>query len=251
MKTRGILYVTTGEKFIRGAMRSAKTVHRYCPDLPIHLFADWKSYDFPFDQSPFPFNSVGIVNSPHPRSKVDYLQHTPFDQTLYLDSDTALNADITGLFGLLERFDIALGHAHRRNNLVRLAKWRLEIPRAFPQYNGGVILFRKTPAVMDFLKDWKRCYHEADLQFDQTTLRELLWLSDLRIATLPPEYNVHFLKYHLLWSKTEAKTKIFHHKAFQMGWPRWINKRIRATWLARKLRLGWLVNFIKKLIYRA
>ena len=233
MPTQGILYIAAGEKYIRTAMHSAQSALKHCPNLPTHLFADWQNYDFAFEATPFPFTTVEKISDPHRRSKVDYLPKTPFDYTLYLDSDTTLNTDITDMFQLLNRFDLALNHAHRRNSVERLTAWRIELPQAFPQHNGGVILFRKTPAVIQFLEDWKKYFAEAGFQQDQMTLRELLWLSDLRIATLPPEYNVRYIKYHHLWSKSEAQTKIFHLQRYHLGWFWWIVQ----PWARRVLKL--------------
>jgi hypothetical protein len=246
MTTQGILYIAAGEKYIRAAMRSAQTVNKYCPGLPTHLYADWQTYGFPFGRSPFPFFSVGAIEDPHRRSKVDYLPLTPFDQTLYLDTDTALNTDIRDMFKVLERFDIAMTHAHRRNFAVRLRPWRIELPQAFPQYNSGVFLYRKTPAVIRFLENWRDQYHANlnDFQQDQITLRELLWGSDLRMATLPPEYNVRYIKYHFLWSRTEAETKIFHLQRFHVGWFTWLLRpwTRKKFGIATRLGLGWVFN---------
>jgi hypothetical protein len=238
MKTQGILYIATGEKYIRAAIESAKSVLKYSPGLSTHLDADWRNYQFLFDKSPFPFTSVGEVTDPHRRSKVDYLPLTPFDLTLYLDTDTKLNTDIRDMFRVLERFDIALCHAHRRNDPTRLGSWRIDLPNAFPQYNGGVILYRKTPEVIHFLDEWRDCFKDAGFQQDQMTLRELLWLSNLRIATLPPEYNVRYIKYHYLWSKSEAQTKIFHLQRFHTGWFRWAVKPFVRRVLKLSKRLG-------------
>jgi hypothetical protein len=223
MINEGVLYIATGKKYVHAAVRAAQTVQTHSPGLGIHLYTDAQNYDdFKFADSPFPFTSVGRIDDPHRRSKVDYISLAPFDRTLYLDTDTALNADISDMFRVLEQFDIALCHSHRRNTVDSLAPWRIEIPQAFPQFNGGVILYRKTPAVVRFLEDWGRLYKEAGHRRDQPTLRELLWLSDLQIATLPPEYNVRFLKYHFLWSRNEAQTKIFHLKQLHRGWIQWV-----------------------------
>lgn len=210
----GVLYIATGKKYIKAAIRSAQSVQKFCPGLPIHLYADYRNYDFNFDQTLYPFSSVAEIANPHRRSKVDYLSATPFERTLYLDTDTALNADITQIFKILDRFDLALCHAHNRNAAARTQNWHFEIPDAFPQFNSGVFLYRKTPSVINFLDNWSTNFHEAGFLWDQVTLRELLWLSDLRIATLPPEYNVRFMKYHYIWTKREASSKIFHLKRF-------------------------------------
>jgi hypothetical protein len=216
-RAQGILYIAAGAKYIRAAMHSAESVRQHSPGLAMHLYADWQDQGFDFRASPYPFTSVATIERANRRSKVDYLPRTPFDRTLYLDTDTALNADVRGMFQILDRFDIALCHAHVRNVEVRLKPWRIALPAAFPQYNGGVILFRRSPAVMAFMEDWQKHFHTAGFLQDQMTLRELLWLSDLRIATLPPEYNVRFYKYHLLWSRSEASTQIFHRRRFHDG----------------------------------
>ena len=91
--TQGIVYIATGPKYIRAAVHSATTVRHYCPGLPTHLFADWRSHGFDFGTSPAPFASVEEIDRPHRRSKVDYLARTPFDRTLYLDGSTADRID--------------------------------------------------------------------------------------------------------------------------------------------------------------
>jgi len=251
METQGILYIAAGEKYIRAATHSAESVLRHCPGLPIHLFADWQNYDcFRFDQAPYPFTSVDKIIHPHHRSKVDFLPRTPFDRTLYLDTDALLSADIWGVFKILDRFDIALTQAHRRNDPHRLNTWRIDLPQAFPQYNGGVILYRKTPKVIQFLEDWRDYFKEAGFQQDQITLRELLWLSDLRIATLPPEYNIRYIKYKYLWSKAEAQAKILHLRKYHDGQFWFIKKWFKHLGRAILLRLGINPGELKKRILK-
>ncbi|MGE0449176.1 MAG: hypothetical protein AB7Q29_06275 [Vicinamibacterales bacterium] len=221
----GVLYIATGEKYLRAAMRSAESVRRHSPGLAIHLYGDWARFGFDFSRSPHPFTSVGTVDGSHRRSKIDYLPRTPFARTLFLDTDTDVRADLRGMFQLLDRFDIAMTHAHRRKSE---RPWRIALPDAFPQFNSGVILFRSTPEVLGFLDEWRRQFHETGFRKDQRTLRELLYLSDLRIATLPPEYNIRFLKYHLLWYGGEASTKILHRAEYHKG----------RFWLLRK----WMIR---------
>ena len=157
------------------------------------------------------------------------------------------------MFRVLERFDIAVAHAQHRG-AGNLKPWRIVLPDAYPEYNSGVVLYRSTPAVIQFLEDWGKHFRtdwietgmrNEQMEHDQTPLRELLWLSDLRIATLPPEYNVRFLKYHFLWSKSEAVTKIFHLKQLHRGWLTWLKKKSHTTRMIRKFGLGWLVDIIK------
>jgi len=111
------------------------------------------------------------------------------------------------------------------------AVWRTEIPEAFPQLNTGVFLFRGTPAVLELLRAWSAAFHEAGLKKDQVTLRELLWLSDLRLHVLPPEYNLRHRKYLRVWEEREAVPRILHFRRFDDASastsPRWQKLRRR------------------------
>ena len=238
MKNQGVLFVATGASYVKAGIRAAQTVLRYCPGLPIHLGTDSKSFDAFFNKSPWPFSSIDKIDNPHRRSKVDYLQQTPFENTLYLDTDTALTADISESFTLMERSDIALCHAHRRSAARSANRWRIEVPSAYPEFNSGVIMFRKAPAVLRLLQEWSAAYHEAGQRHDQPTLRELLWLSNLRIATLPPEYNTRMIKYRILWSKSEATVKILHLKSFHRGRFSWLFRYPLRKWNRLRQKLG-------------
>ncbi|MDX2099463.1 MAG: hypothetical protein SFW36_16915, partial [Leptolyngbyaceae cyanobacterium bins.59] len=127
---------------------------------------------------------------------------SPYDYTLALDTDTYICHDITDLFRLLERFDIAAAHAP-----VRLSPQagdfsqtyqNDEIPEGFPEMNCGCILFKKTKQVEDFFADWLHLY-QAQIQqavqpsHDQASFRAALYKSDLKIGILPPEYNCRFI----------------------------------------------------------
>jgi hypothetical protein len=224
----GVVYIATGESFVEAARLSALSVRRHNPDLPIALFSDRPIEPDGAD----PFSAVHPVQNPHRRSKVDYLPHSPFERTLYLDADIRVFADLSEIFGVLDRFDVALAHAHARNHRSTNTTWRADIPRAFPQFNGGVIAWQRSEATQAFLRAWRDAYHASGFRKDQVTLRELLWLSDLRIATLPPEYNVRYPKYLWVWRRDEARPKILHMRWFER---RGRLERVRDSVLGRLL----------------
>jgi hypothetical protein len=188
--TRGVVYVATGALYADAARRSAASLRRSNPGLPVALFTD--------QADPGPeFDIVENVPDPHARSKIDCLGRTPFERTLYLDTDTRIVGDLTGVFRLLERFDLAAAQRPRQpRRVARGRQWRHDVPPQFPEYNAGVLLYRRTPAVLDFFRDWKAAWLEHGRGGDQITFRELLWASDLRLATLPREYNTR--RYHLI-----------------------------------------------------
>lgn len=206
-KRNGVIFIATGD-YAMAADEAAASIRKHSPELGIQLFTDRQ--DMPSGN----FDHITPIDNPHERSKVDFIRLSPFERTLYLDTDIRIVEDIGEMFLLLDRFDIAVAHAHARNQPSTNELWRCPIPESFPQMNGGVILFKNSPAVMRLLGDWSTAYKEAGFAKDQVTLRELLWLSDLRIATLPPEYNIRYKKYLKVWDKNEARPRILHYARF-------------------------------------
>jgi hypothetical protein len=210
--------VATGKAHVLAAAASAESAARHSPGLRRHIFCDASSLHL---LRPGLFDSTGEVDDPHARSKIDYLPRTPFERTLYLDADTRVVHPVEDVFRLLDRFDIAMAHAPRRNSRETRETWRVDLPDAFPQVNSGVIAFRRTPDVLDLLQDWSEAYREGGFKKDQVTLREVLWLSDLRLAILPPEYNIKHRKYvDSVWESWEAVPRILHLRSFVSRPPR-------------------------------
>jgi hypothetical protein len=179
---RGVLLIATGTAHVATARAVAASVRRTNPDLGIGLFSD--------APAPGPeFDWTSLISLPHVRSKVDFLGESPFAETLYLDTDIRVFGDLTDLFRLLERFDVAAAHRDRDALRTKMPRWRIDVPASFPEHNGGVLLYRDTPGVTNFLAEWRSAYADAGLTADQRTFRELLWASDLRIAVLPRRYN--------------------------------------------------------------
>lgn len=248
-KTRGVIFISTGEGYTEMAIAAASSIKLYAPKIKIHLFTDQK-----YDKLPENIDGISRIDNPHIRSKVDYIHQTPFDETLFLDSDTQVVSDLTELFDILERFDIALAHAPRRNYFKTLQLWNEKIPYAFPQLNSGVILFNNKKETIQLLKDWQIAYHENGFFKDQVTLRELLWKSNLRLSVLPPEFNIRFKKYIDVWTEWEATPKILHYGELKKthsasteetkGKSTTFNQRLKIKWLKFK----WIWRQIKSLI---
>jgi hypothetical protein len=213
----GVVLVATGKVYVEAAIRSARSVKEHCgAGLPVHIWTDLPE----MCEQASTFDSVDRIENPHRRSKVDHLWRTPFERTLFLDADTRVVADVSGLFNLLDRFDLCMTHAHRRSHAKSTTTSALATspqgtpPPEFPQLNSGVFLFRRTEGVVAFLKRWQEAFHATALPKDQITLRELLWSTDLRVYVLPPEYNVRYQKYIELWDAGEAQPKILHMRKF-------------------------------------
>lgn len=182
--TNGFVFAVTGPDYIGLARQAAATVAHHNPDIPIDLFTD-QPCDDPV------FAKVHILTGSGRRPRFEALLRSRFARTLYLDADLFVVAPLLDVFDVLEHFDFAAAHDQRANIASHtLALHTKPIPAAFPQYNGGVMAVRKSEATDAFLRQWQTQFEASVHGIDQPVLRELLFESNLRIATLPIQYNV-------------------------------------------------------------
>jgi hypothetical protein len=185
----GIVYVAIGPRFVAEASLSAESVRRYLPGVPILLFTDQPA------KIQHGFDAIIPLFAPHPRAhinKVIAMTQSPFEKTLLLDTDTYVCAEISGLFALLDRFDIAMTQERPYRDEFPAGSG---VPDAFVEFNQGVIAFRRSYEVQEALKESLSWTEKLDARYDQPPLRLALFHSKARIATLPLEYNCRFASY--------------------------------------------------------
>jgi hypothetical protein len=192
MTEQGILYVATGESYRAEAAYSALSARAVMPGLPITLISDSPGDSAAFDET---------LLLADPRfdfqDKIRGIGMSPFHRTIFLDSDTYIAADISDLFILLDRFDLAAAHSVGRENVPIPG-----IPYAFSELNTGVLAFKKSVEWESLVSKWLARYladrdrmdhrEGRELAGDQVAFRELVYYSDLRLAILPPEYNCRY-----------------------------------------------------------
>lgn len=188
--SRGILYLVVGEEYVGEARNSANSVREHMPDIDIAIATDDGEYDLePFDQ---------VIRLDQARQETqgerDWLLDStldpdlsPFDKTLYLDSDTYVCADVSELFELLDQYDLAISSVPNQPSVAGL-------PEPWHLYNCGVIAYRDTKPTRELLSDWQTRYRSQlenqDRPVDQPAFAQALYHSDVRWFTLPREYNV-------------------------------------------------------------
>lgn len=204
---RGVIYVATGELFLKMAAMSVDSLKKYNPSLPAHVFTDSDTTSYSC------FDSVTKIADPNVRSKVNYVSETPYQQTLFLDADTRVCEDITHMFDLLDRYDIAMPYDNGRAK--RPKRYIGEAPKIFLPLTSGVILYKKTERVIQFFKTWQETYRQKGHVRDQISLREALWKSDLNIWVLPPEYSVRPRGYLKVLKDAGITPKILHLDDFK------------------------------------
>jgi len=187
----GFLYIVFGDSFTKEAILSIKSLKRYNNE-PIAIFTDHEEF---LEEIKNDIDFIYKIEPHHKRAKVDFIKKTPFQKTIYLDSDTIIASNISDIFELLDKFDIAytIDFARKRKNMSEKIKEYSEIPYSFSEINGGVLAFRKNNYVDEFLDKWKNYFYKFFAEtngWDQPSLRIALWESNLKLICLPFEYNV-------------------------------------------------------------
>jgi len=199
---KGVLYIAFGENFVKEMLISAESVKKHNPNLHITAFSD-REIDSLF------IDDYKIIEVNHIRAKVDYVAQTPYNKTIFLDSDTIVDYNIEEMFEILDHYDFAICHdlARKRKNVSRLIPEYAKIPYAFSEVNPGVMVFEKTDEVVEFFDLWKKYFYRyfSMWPYEQPTFRVALWESGLDFYILPPEYNIR--------SKgNRDKQRKFHHE---------------------------------------
>ncbi|TKX73486.1 hypothetical protein EXE46_14165 [Halorubrum sp. GN11_10-6_MGM] len=178
---KGVLYVVTGEQYLNEAERSAESL-KNTTNIHCTLITDQCHETNIFD-------SVNIVSndpdSPDKLYKIENMTKTPYEKTIFLDSDTYICRNISPLFDIIKYFDLAVSHAP-----IRSTHRIPELPNCFPEYNTGVICYQKNKQTQELFNKWKNNYLKSDYEQDQPSFRKsLIHNNKLRFHTLPPEYN--------------------------------------------------------------
>jgi len=206
----GILYVATGQRFVDEAAASCRSLRVQMPDIPVLLFTD-------VDRSRIPeiFDQIRRIERPtfSFADKIKPLAESPFERTIFLDTDTHVCAPLDDIFTLLTNGDIAAAHAPMR------VTWpQPDIPDSFPEVNSGVLAWRKSDNTVKLFAEWERLYHShvasTGQTDDQPAFRRALFECGVRMAILPPEYNFRTV---MPTSAGRGKVKIIHGRHADMS----------------------------------
>ncbi|WP_116130790.1 putative nucleotide-diphospho-sugar transferase [Tropicimonas sp. IMCC34043] len=201
----GFVFGVSGEAYVPLAVNAARSLKAVCPDARIDLFTDLDP------KADGLFEQIHMLERSWFRPKFEALLRSRFSRTIYLDADMIVVADPGDIFEVLERFDIAVVHNQHRNSVHAQTIWKRPLPNAFPQMNGGLIGIRKSPAVTRLVEDLQQAMlDDPDLKVDQAPMRELLFDSDLRLAILPPEYNLMQVRMTEVQSRKDTAPRILH-----------------------------------------
>jgi hypothetical protein len=190
----GIVYSVSGEGYLTEALNSARSSLRF-NRVPHLIFSD---LDRSLPSTNGELLSIRLYDPTGDpfADKITNLEASPFQRSIFLDSDTHVTGDLLPLLELLEHFDMAAalapGYRGREDP---------EVPVSFYEFNVGVLSWRSNEATASFFTDWLATYSKMTLErpfptieeryggYEQPAFRRCSWRSETRICTLGPEYN--------------------------------------------------------------
>ena len=222
----GIIYVVSGGRsYIGELLASLKSLRQHEPELPVTVFSQFAL------PRPLPRFCEEARLSPdaHPlKLKVMMLRKSPYDSTLFLDTDISILGPLRPVFAELETADFAAANAH-------VADWTVKPPRFVAmvkpnEYNTGVLLFKKSDPTLRLLDRWEAAVRDQDERdmwpghhCDQYYFNELI-LQGLREETGVSFRELDNVVYNARGSMRpeirrlgrESEIRIFHHRTTAM-----------------------------------
>lgn len=198
----GVIYVAIGEPYVKEAEVSARSLKRVSPTIQIAIITDQSRVpEGVFDRVISAAGDKGDSVTYAQRDRGNYYQKiglmalTPFERTIFLDTDTYVARPLEGLFTLLERYDMLVtpgSNAEVDYEFERQIEPFASVPKEFGDINTGVLAYRWNDAVKEFFLNWTENFntHVRHLTSnDQPAFRLTLYQSKLRYHTLATSYN--------------------------------------------------------------
>lgn len=206
--TNGYLYIAIGEMFRYEAERSARSLRRFT-DFPVCLVTDDAEFTSPqFDQIIYVENIGRSFEV-----KITGMQMSPFDRTVFLDSDTFVCNPIDDIFEFLDYFDMACTLDVNGYSLSFWAQYqpeyKIKLKGVLHEFNTGVVGFKKNADVAAFMVEWLAIHRELKMYADMPTFREAFVRHPIRIGILPQEFNLTGLKSMVI---VYGKVKVIHDR---------------------------------------
>lgn len=189
-----VFWIASREKFVEEARQCSIELHGVMPELERVLFT-------PDETNSDGFDRVAIlpprISELWYRDSVRYFNMAfdllyEYDVCLYFDSDVNFLAPFPELFRMVERFDIVAPVGSRRVTGPTFQ----ELPPCFPEYEIGVVLFRRNAIVKELFEEWERLHWaHTDIygENDMRSFREAVWNTpDVKIERIPTEYALRW-----------------------------------------------------------
>lgn len=183
--SQGFLYIATGSQYISEAKTSVRSLKRHVTGEKVALATDEDVHSDLFDQIISMEDLTADFSSSNIPPKL-----SPFDKTVFLDTDTYICEDITGLFDILNEYDLAATIAPNQNEVP-------QIPSPYVEYNTGVIAYKSNDKIKSMMRIWGEIYdswrEKNAVKRNQPSFTKAVYESNISTHTLPSKYNVRIV----------------------------------------------------------
>lgn len=181
--SNGILYVATGKKFLDLALISYHHLRKVEPEVKVAIWTDIKNVDEASEYFPI----VKCLENPSYsyNDKIDGLAKSPFQKTIFLDSDTIpIRKFSEQVFRALDYYALVA-----RSGMGFNLEWeRTSYPECLTQFNTGVIAFNSSECGSLF-NTWKKIRAVKAESHDQPSFRAAILDEKVRVGELSASYN--------------------------------------------------------------
>jgi Nucleotide-diphospho-sugar transferase len=204
MTDRGVLYCATNHfVYLEAALISAMAFRQLNPDIPVTLICDrpigLPLQDYGITAIELPIGQNHTFASRNLKTQLARL--SPYDETLYIDSDILPLKSIAPIWRYLSDADMAMvvdrlptvaecdhiAPVERDYTIEFLAARSL--PSTTTQFNSGVMLWRNNGNTQKLFEQWQQEWLQFQKQ-DQLALVRAMVKSPLTISQLPVNYNI-------------------------------------------------------------
>ncbi len=190
----GYLYIATGDKYMKEAIVSATSLKKLNESANITLVTDKN-----IDNSLFDEVVIRPVDVKHFKEGLLYkVRHiyrgSPYEKTLFVDTDTYFCDDCQEIFETLDFFDLAVAPDPTDPHKAKYPKTN-KVLAACETYNTGVILFKKSSNNELFFQRWLEIYESKIInqtvgkENDQTSFIEAWLESNCKMYVLSHAWN--------------------------------------------------------------
>lgn len=154
--SRGVIYLVAGPRSYLGELStSLRGLRREHPDLPVTVFSPYAIPDR------LGADHVRYHSLLHPlQQKVDVLRRSPYEETLFLDTDTTIRGPFVDIFDLAAVGNFAVAKAYR---MVSTSTGDRRIELEHPDhFNTGVLCFDSSDATAAWLDRWFEAVQAQD-----------------------------------------------------------------------------------------
>lgn len=208
----GILYVAVGSGYLKETSDSFRSLRLVHPDIPVVIFTDRPKEFTERDANTQVIFLEDTNGTSH--DKIRGISRSPFNKTIFLDTDTIILRSLDDISIILDKYDLAMAFDPIRDDYPQP-----EIPDGFATLNSGVMAYRRCEILQKLFSEWLAAFHSQEIlpgqtARDQPPLRKLLYKSNVRLLTLPDEYNLRVIFPYLVGGN--AYPRILHGRGSQL-----------------------------------